>query len=87
MGSGVLDAERMALAIREENRRIRFLRRLVDFALTTIAQSSLSHSEAIRVVDGVKHRACELFPGSEATFELVYRPRFQRLMAEKYGLH
>lgn len=73
--------------IREENRRIRRLRRLVDFALATIAQSSLPHADALRIVDGVKQRASELFPGKEATFDLIYSPRFRRLIAEKYGLH
>lgn len=87
MGVNISEAERVALEIREENRRIRFLRRLVDFALAAIAQSSLSHSDALRMVDGVRQRACELFPGKEATFDLIYRPRFQRLIAEKYGLH
>ncbi len=84
-----VDAEPLKLEseIREENRRIRLLRRLVDFALATIAQSSVSHGDALRMVEGVKQRACELFPGKEATFDLIYRPRFRRLIAEKYGLH
>jgi hypothetical protein len=81
-GSRITDPE-----IREENRRIRRLRRLVDFAMATIAQSNLSHSDVLRIVDGVRRRACELFPGKEATFDLIYRPRFQRLIAEKYRLH
>jgi hypothetical protein len=81
-GPGITDAD-----IREENRRIRLLRRLVDFAMAAIAQSNLSHGDALRIVDGVRHRACDLFPGKEATFDLIYRPRFQRLIAEKYRLH
>ncbi|MDR3556874.1 MAG: hypothetical protein P4L55_19140 [Syntrophobacteraceae bacterium] len=72
--------------IREEDRRIRHLRRLVDFSLAFIAQSPLSPDEARRVVQGVRQQAMTLFPGKEHTFELVYAPRFRRLIAEKFRL-
>jgi hypothetical protein len=71
---------------KEENRRIRHLRRLVDFSLLLIAQSPMSIEEAQRVVQGVRQHACQLFPGKEETFELLYTPRFRRLIAEKFGL-
>jgi len=71
--------------IREENRRIRFLRFLVDLSIATIQESDLSPEEALKVVDDVKRAACRLFPGKEATFELIYRPRFQRVIQEKFG--
>jgi len=69
----------------EENRRIRRLRFLVDFWLQLIMQSDLSQDEAYRVVEHVKSQACSLFPGKEDTFELIYRPRFVRIIEEKYG--
>ena len=72
--------------IREENKRIRHLRRLVDFSLALIAQSAMSPEEARRVVQAVRERAGKLFPGKEETFELLYTPRFRRLTAEKFGL-
>jgi hypothetical protein len=70
----------------EEDRRIRRLRRLVDFSLAFIAQSHISLDEARRVVQGVKGHAVELFPGKEETFDLIYTPRFRRLISEKYRL-
>jgi hypothetical protein len=70
----------------EENKRIRYLRRLVDFALALIAQSPMSIDEARRIVQAVRAKAMELFPGKEQTFELLYTPRFRRLIAEKFGL-
>ena len=71
--------------IAEENRRIRFLRMLVDFSMHFLLQGDLPLEEALKVVEGVKDHACRLFPGKEATFELIYRPRFRRILAEKYG--
>ncbi|MDA8307830.1 MAG: hypothetical protein M0Z81_13490 [Deltaproteobacteria bacterium] len=72
--------------IKEEDRRIRHLRRLVDFSFAFIAQSPMSPGEARRVVQGVRQQAMTLFPGKEETFELVYAPRFRRLIAEKFRL-
>jgi len=70
----------------EEERRIRQLRRLVDFSLAFIAQTYLSLDEAERVVQGVRRYAHSLFPDKDETFELIYVPRFRRLIAEKFAL-
>jgi hypothetical protein len=72
--------------IREENRKIRFLRYLVDFSLLSIQQEDLTLEEALKVVEDVKHAACNLFPGKEETFELIYRPRFDRVIQERFGV-
>ncbi len=72
--------------IKEEDRRINHLRRLVDFSMAFIAQSPMSPEEARRVVQGVRQQAMALFPGKEETFELIYTPRFRRLIAEKFRL-
>jgi hypothetical protein len=72
--------------IKEENKRIRHLRRLVDFSLALIAQSPMSPDEAQRIVQAVRQQAISLFPGKEETFELLYTPRFRRLIAEKFNL-
>ncbi len=72
--------------IQEENKRIRHLRRLVDFSMALIAQSPMSLDETHRIVRAVREQAMRLFPGKEETFELVYTPRFRRLIAEKFRL-
>ena len=72
--------------IKEENKRIRHLRRLVDFSLALIAQSPMSLDEAHRIVQAVRQQAMRLFPGKEETFELLNTPRFRRLIAEKFSL-
>ncbi len=72
--------------IREENRRIRYLRFLVDFSILSIQQDDLSLEEAQKLVEDVKKAACNLFPGKEETFELIYRPRFNRVIEERFSL-
>jgi hypothetical protein len=72
--------------IREENRKIRFLRFLVDLSVQSIQQDDLSLEEALRIVDDVKRAALNLFPGKEETFELIYRPRFHRVIQERFGV-
>ena len=71
--------------VREENRRIRYLRFLVDFSILSIQQDDLSLEEAQKLVEDVKKAASNLFPGKEETFELIYRPRFNRVIKERFG--
>ena len=73
-------------SVKEENRRVRYLRVLVDLSLVSIQQEELSREKAERVVEDVKQAACNLFPGKEETFELIYRPRFQRVIHERFGV-
>jgi hypothetical protein len=70
--------------VKDENRRVRFLRYLVDFSLLSIQRDDLSLEEALKIVEDVKRAACGLFPGKEGVFELVYRPRFQRVIVERF---
>jgi len=72
--------------IKEENRRLRYLRFLVDFSILSIQQDDLLREEAQELVEDVKRAACGLFPGKEETFELIYRPRFNRVIHERFGL-
>jgi hypothetical protein len=76
----------MQKELREENRKIRFLRFLVDLSLLSIQQDDLSPEEALRIVEDVKRAACNLFPGKEEAFELIYRPRFERVIQERFGV-
>ncbi len=81
------DTELEKREIEEENRRIRALRLLVDFSLAYLAQTRMPLEEAQAVVEGVKKQALRLFPEKEETFDLIYLPRFRRLLREKYHLH
>jgi|GEM_PF-321894 len=71
--------------IKEENRRIRFLRFLVDLSLRSIQENDHSLEEALELVEEAKRAALNLFPGKELAFELIYRPRFQRAIEARFG--
>ncbi|UCG11968.1 MAG: hypothetical protein JSU72_15840 [Deltaproteobacteria bacterium] len=73
--------------VEDENRRVRTLRLLVDFSLAYLAQAKMDLEEAQAVVEGVKKQALRLFPDKEDAFDLIYLPRFRRILREKYRLH
>ncbi|HVP77691.1 MAG TPA: hypothetical protein VMV04_07325 [Thermodesulfobacteriota bacterium] len=80
-----MKAETEDREVREESRKIRYLRFLVDFSILSIQQDDLLLEEAQAIVENVKRAACGLFPGKEGTFELIYRPRFNRTILERFG--
>lgn len=73
-------------AIEEESRRIRRLRVAVNLAMQVIAQGDLPYEEASALVAATRRAALAMFPGKDAAFDLLYRPKFQRLMREVYRL-
>lgn len=80
-------AEKHRQAVREENRRLRYLRLLVDLALMEIRAGRLSKPQAEKIVENIRSQALKLFPGKELAFELIYRPRFRRAITETFQLH
>lgn len=82
-----LSAEQRRQAEREENRRLRYLRFLVDLALWEIRAGRYSKPQAEKIVDNIRSQALQLFPGKELAFDLIYRPRFQRAITETFQLH
>lgn len=68
--------------VREEDRRIRRLRMLSDFLIHVLTSRSVTLAEADSMIRGVKKMALKLFPGKEQAFDLIYLPRFRRVMRE-----
>lgn len=56
----------------------------MDLVTNALRQTDMPLAEAVRLVQGVRVRALELFPGKENTYDLLYAPRFARLLREKY---
>lgn len=67
-----------------ESRSIRRLRIAVALALEVIARGELSYEEALQTVAATRRVALSLFPGKGSTFDLIYLPRFQRLIREVF---
>jgi hypothetical protein len=70
-----------AEAIRDEARRLRELRVLVDLTTALIAQGRPERAEAERLVAATRRRILELFPDKSDTYDLILAPRFARLLA------
>jgi hypothetical protein len=75
-----------AEAIRLENQKIRRLRLLVDLASGVLRQNEMPLLEAVKLVAAVRTQALALFPGKDRTYDLLYAPRFARILREKYGV-
>ncbi|MCR4439044.1 MAG: hypothetical protein QHJ34_08990 [bacterium] len=71
--------------IREENRRLRWVRTVVDLAMAVLQQEPMSLTEALALTRAVKQSVLRLFPDKEATYDLIYKPRFERVIRERLG--
>ena len=72
--------------IDEESRRLRRLRIVVHLSLSLIAQGDLPFAEAQELAASARRVAEDLFPGKGEVFDLLYRPKFRRVMNEVYLL-
>lgn len=70
-------------ALEEEQRKMRMLRILIDLATATLYQGNLTMNEAIHLVSNTRKAVLNLFPGKEKTYDLIYRPRFERILKER----
>ena len=66
----------------DEAARARKVRQLVDITTTLITQSAMTRADAETVVEAIRERILELFPDGEQTYELIYAPRFRRIIDE-----
>ena len=72
--------------IREEERKMRRLRFIVDLAEAVLMQSSLTLRESLDVIDQTKKAALTLFPEKESVYDLIYLPRFRRIIDERFTI-
>ncbi len=72
--------------ILEENRKVRRLQLVVDLVMSVLGQSDMTIEEASDMVAATRRFALNLFPDKEPTYDLIYQPKFRRLLAEKYKL-
>ena len=73
-------------ALIAEEKKLRRLGSAMDVAAALLWRVDLTLEEARDVVSHAKQTALELFPDKEETFDLIYAPRFRRILAEKYQL-
>lgn len=74
-------------AIDAERKKVRRLQFMMSMVMNVIGQQdSMPVEEASELIASARKAALTLFPGKELAYDLLYRPRFQRLIQEKYGL-
>ena len=73
--------------IAEEQRLIRRLQMMMNMVMQVIAQdATLSIDEASQMIADSRKAALAMFPGKELAYDLIWRPRFQRLMRERFRI-
>ena len=72
-------------ALQEEERRLRMLRFVVDLNQAILMQQSdLTLRESFDILKNTRQAARNLFPGKNDVFELIYTPRFMRIIRERF---
>lgn len=73
--------------LREEQRKIRRLQMMMNMVMSVIAQdASLTVDDASQMIADSRKAALAMFPGKELAYDLIWRPRFQRLMRERFRI-
>jgi hypothetical protein len=71
----------------EEQKLIRRLQMMMNMVMQVIAQdSSLTVDDAAQMIADSRRAALAMFPGKELAYDLIWRPRFQRLMRERFRI-
>ncbi|HEV2272558.1 MAG TPA: hypothetical protein VGR96_00255 [Acidobacteriaceae bacterium] len=71
----------------EERRKIRRLQVMMNMVTSVISQDeTLTVEEAAELVADSKKAALAMFPDKELAYNLIYKPRLQRLMRERYRI-
>ena len=71
----------------EERRKIRRLQLMMSMVMSVISQDpSLTVEEASELAAGAKRAALAMFPDKELAYDILYKPRLQRLMNERFRL-
>jgi hypothetical protein len=79
-----LDAELEAL---HEARKLRRLQLMMSMVMSVISQDpDLTLEEAAEMSANARRAALTMFPDKELAYDIIYRPRLQRLMNERFRL-
>jgi hypothetical protein len=71
----------------QEARNIRRLQLMISMVMSVIGQDpNLTLEEASELAAGAKRAALAMFPDKELAYDILYKPRLQRLMNERFRL-
>jgi hypothetical protein len=70
-----------------ERRNLRRLQLMIDMVLSVLSQDpDLSLPEAADMIANCRNAALAMFPDKEFAFDIIYRPRLERVMNERFRL-
>lgn len=73
--------------LKEEQRKIRRLQMMMNMVMSVISQDdTLTVDEAAELVADSRRAALAMFPDKELAYNLIFKPRLQRLMRERYRI-
>lgn len=73
-------------ALLDEQKRLRRLRFVVDLTASVLYQEpELTYDDAVDWIERTEKAVTALFPGSETTFDLLIRPRLNRIVEERFS--
>ena len=71
----------------QERRKLRRLQIMMNMVMSVSSQDQgLTVEEAAELAANAKRAALALFPDKEFAYDILYKPRLQRLMAERFRL-
>jgi hypothetical protein len=71
----------------EEQKLIRRMQMMMNMVMQVIAQdATLTVDEASQMIADSRKAALAMFPGKELAYDLIWKPRFQRLMRERFRM-
>ena len=85
--SGATGAEVSIEERAEEQKLIRRLQLMMNMVMQVIAQdATLTVDDASQMIADSRKAALAMFPGKELAYDLIWKPRFQRLMRERFRI-
>jgi hypothetical protein len=71
----------------DEAKKIRRLQVMISMVMSVISQDpNLTVEEASELTANARRAALAMFPGKELAFDILYKPRLQRLMTERFRI-
>ena len=71
----------------QEAQKIRRLQVMISMVMSVISQDpNLTIEEASELAAGAKRAALAMFPDKEFAYDILYKPRLQRLLRERFHL-
>ncbi len=72
--------------LKAEEKKLRRLRVIVDLTEAVLTQSDLSLRESLELIENTRKAALGLFPDKESVYDLIYTPRFRRIIYSRFTI-